>query len=59
VEEFPRQAEQERGGFAGGLDLGGGCAGFERGIYVDGEPTAGVTVDPRPGVHDIRRVRAG
>ena len=30
VEQFPRQAEQERGGFLGGLHVGLGRAGFER-----------------------------
>ena len=48
VEQFPRQAEQERGGFLGGLHVGVGRAGFERGIHVDGETAAGVIVDPAP-----------
>ena len=50
VEQFPRQAEQERGGFAGGLYVRVGRAGFERGIHVDGEAAAGVVADlaPRP-----------
>ena len=59
VEEFPWQAAQERGGFAGGLRLRVGCSGFERRIHVDGETAAGMTVDPRPGVHDVRGVRTG
>ena len=56
VEQFPRQAEQERGGFLGGLDVGLGRAGFERRIHVDGEAAPGVIADPRPGVHDVRGV---
>ena len=38
--------------------VGVGRAGFERRIHVDGETAAGVVVDLRPGVHDVRRVRA-
>ncbi|MGH8565556.1 MAG: hypothetical protein ACREXW_16285 [Gammaproteobacteria bacterium] len=44
VEQLPRQTEQERGSFAGGIRLSLGCAGFERGIHVDGETAAGMTV---------------
>ena len=63
VQKFPREAEQECGRFAGGLDVSVcvavGCAGFERRIDVDGEPAAGMSVDPGPGVYDVRRVCAG
>lgn len=41
------------------LRFGGGCAGFERGIHVDGETAAGMIVDPCPGVHDVRRMGHG
>jgi hypothetical protein len=59
VEQFPRQTEQERGGFVRGIHFGLGCARFERGIHVDGETAARMPVDLRPRVHDVCRVGHG
>ncbi len=59
VEQFPRQAEQERGAFARGLRVGFGGAGFESRVEVDGEAAARMTVDLRPRLHHVRRVGDG
>ena len=48
AQKLPRQAEQERGGFAGGLDFVIGRAGFEQRIHVDGETVTGITFHPPP-----------
>jgi hypothetical protein len=59
VQQFPRQAEQSRCSFPGGEHLGFRCVGFGHRIDMDGEAATRTSVDPRPGVHDIRGVGYG
>jgi hypothetical protein len=58
VQKFPRQAEQECRRLAGGLHVGSRRAGFERCVDLDRETATGIG-DPRPGLHDVRRVGYG
>ena len=59
VQQFPGQAEQERGGFLGGPHLGLGRTLFERDIHVDGETATSVLASLLPRLHHLFPVSHG
>src|SRR5689334_5837498 len=53
VKQFPRQPEQERSSFSGGLEICISRARFKRRIHVNRKATAGVIADASPGVNNV------
>ena len=59
VKQFPREAKQDRGGFARRFDLRCGRTGFGCRIDMDGESAADLAIDPVPRLHDVPGVLGG